>query len=83
MSFSAERVMLATKNLGSRENLNRLTREIETMTAELRESDYRWSLGDLRRFQQMLEFTNRVIGRLRHTVRSQIGAIAGEQIDAG
>ncbi len=78
----AERVALATRNVGTRASLDDLTREIDAITIELAESPPR-SADDLARLRSSLDFAGAVIARLRHAVRSQIGAIAGDTIDAG
>jgi len=79
----AERVMLISQDLGNLGNIQQLTREIEAMTAALEEPDRVWTVGELLRFRQLLDFTGGVIGRLNRTVRSQIDLIQGATTDAG
>ena len=82
MKSLTERMMLANQDLGSLSHLQKLTREIEEMTAMLQERDRAWTVGELQRFRQLLDFTGGVIGRLNQTARSQIDRIQGANIDA-
>ena len=83
MKSLTERVMLASPHLGSLGHIQHLTREIEAMTAALEEQDRAWTVGELQRFRQLLDFTAGVVGRLSRTVRSQIEQIQGATINAG
>ena len=83
MSALAERVALATQNLGSAASLDYLASAIAAITAELEQSPQACGFNDLAELRTSLDFTSAVLARLRYAVRSQIGAIAGENLDAG
>ncbi len=82
MKSLTERVMLASQDLDGLGHIQHLTREIEAMSAALEKRDRAWTVGELQRFRQLLDFTGGVIGRLSLTVRAQIEQIQGASINA-